>query len=247
MLLETRFLLLVSQNGCRSSSNHILDSGRKKRRKGLSKGDLLIETVPFKEISPTIYLITCLSAKNPSKVVFWTGHLLPSPVVLLIRNRGGWVESSRHCFWSEREHDRLIALKVNHVHFIILARVKFFRSQNENAVFLLIQSSPRHYMINTITFHASRYGWIIGVNNYRKSGNHWRIKHWHLTDYRILEECTANSCLENPMDRGAWWTIVYGVTKSWTRLKWQHAYFLHGKKFVVIIIITIIILNGVWE
>ena len=22
------------------------------------------------------------------------------------------------------------------------------------------------------------------------------------------------SCLENPMDRGAWWTIVYGVAKS---------------------------------
>ena len=27
------------------------------------------------------------------------------------------------------------------------------------------------------------------------------------------------SCLENPMDRGAWWAIVRGVTKSWTRLK----------------------------
>ena len=26
-------------------------------------------------------------------------------------------------------------------------------------------------------------------------------------------------CLENPMDRGAWWTTVHGVTKSWTRLK----------------------------
>ena len=26
------------------------------------------------------------------------------------------------------------------------------------------------------------------------------------------------SCLENPMDRGAWWAIVYGVAKSWTRL-----------------------------
>ena len=26
------------------------------------------------------------------------------------------------------------------------------------------------------------------------------------------------SCLENPMDRGAWWTIVHGVTKSWTQL-----------------------------
>ena len=28
-----------------------------------------------------------------------------------------------------------------------------------------------------------------------------------------------NSCLENPMDRGAWWAIVLGVAKSWTRLK----------------------------
>ena len=26
------------------------------------------------------------------------------------------------------------------------------------------------------------------------------------------------SCLENPMDRGAWWAIVHGVTKSRTRL-----------------------------
>ena len=26
------------------------------------------------------------------------------------------------------------------------------------------------------------------------------------------------SCLENPMDRGAWWTTVHGVTKSRTRL-----------------------------
>ena len=24
------------------------------------------------------------------------------------------------------------------------------------------------------------------------------------------------SFLENPMDRGAWWAIVHGVTKSWT-------------------------------
>ena len=26
------------------------------------------------------------------------------------------------------------------------------------------------------------------------------------------------SCLENPMDRGAWWATIYGVTKSRTRL-----------------------------
>ena len=27
------------------------------------------------------------------------------------------------------------------------------------------------------------------------------------------------SCLENPMDRRAWWATVHGVTKSQTRLK----------------------------
>ena len=26
------------------------------------------------------------------------------------------------------------------------------------------------------------------------------------------------SCLGNPMDRGAWWAKVHGVTKSWTQL-----------------------------
>ena len=26
------------------------------------------------------------------------------------------------------------------------------------------------------------------------------------------------SCLENPMDRGAWWATVHGVAKSWTQL-----------------------------
>ena len=29
------------------------------------------------------------------------------------------------------------------------------------------------------------------------------------------------SCLENPMDRGAWRATVLGVEKSWTRLKWK--------------------------
>ena len=27
-----------------------------------------------------------------------------------------------------------------------------------------------------------------------------------------------NSCLENPMDRGAWWATVHGVAKGQTRL-----------------------------
>jgi len=37
------------------------------------------------------------------------------------------------------------------------------------------------------------------------------------------------SCLENPRDGGAWWAAVYGVTQSWTRLKWlsSSSYPLH--------------------
>ena len=39
---------------------------------------------------------------------------------------------------------------------------------------------------------------------------------------RSPEEGNGNppqcSCLENPMDKGAWWAAVHGVTKSWTRL-----------------------------
>ena len=30
----------------------------------------------------------------------------------------------------------------------------------------------------------------------------------------------VQSCLENPRDGGAWWAAVYGVSQSWTRLKW---------------------------
>ena len=32
------------------------------------------------------------------------------------------------------------------------------------------------------------------------------------------------SCLENPMDRGAWQATVHGVAKSWTRLSNQHLF-----------------------
>ena len=33
------------------------------------------------------------------------------------------------------------------------------------------------------------------------------------------------SCLGNPMDRGAWWAAVHGVTKSQTRLSNYHFQF----------------------
>ena len=50
---------------------------------------------------------------------------------------------------------------------------------------------------------------------------------------RSSEEGNGNplqySCLENPMDRGAWWATVHGVTKSQTRLQQlnTHTHFVH--------------------
>ena len=39
------------------------------------------------------------------------------------------------------------------------------------------------------------------------------------------------SCLENPMDREAWWATVHGVAKSWTRLS-DFTYLLMRKIFL---------------
>ena len=47
--------------------------------------------------------------------------------------------------------------------------------------------------------------------------------HFHVSLSRMGEgngnplQC---SCLENPVDRGAWWAAIYGVAQSRTRLKW---------------------------
>ena len=38
------------------------------------------------------------------------------------------------------------------------------------------------------------------------------------------------SCLENPMDRGAWWAAVREVSKSRTRLNNFHFTFMHWRR-----------------
>ena len=37
------------------------------------------------------------------------------------------------------------------------------------------------------------------------------------------------SCLENPMDEGAWWAAVHGVAKSWTRLHFHFSLLCIGE------------------
>ena len=39
------------------------------------------------------------------------------------------------------------------------------------------------------------------------------------------------SCLENPIDRGAWWATAHGVAQSWTWLKWLS---MHARSYSVV-------------
>ena len=51
----------------------------------------------------------------------------------------------------------------------------------------------------------------------------WEIWVWSLGWEDPLEKemiTHSYSCLENSMDRGAWWATAHGVSKSQTRLKW---------------------------
>ena len=53
------------------------------------------------------------------------------------------------------------------------------------------------------TCNAGDLGLIPGSGKSPKEGNGYPLQY---------------SCLGNPMDRGAWWVAVHGVTKSQTRL-----------------------------
>ena len=61
----------------------------------------------------------------------------------------------------------------------------------------------------------------------RRVGHDWATS-LSLFTFHFSLSCTGEghgnplqcSCLENPRDGGAWWAAVYGVTQSWTRLKW---------------------------
>ena len=54
-------------------------------------------------------------------------------------------------------------------------------------------------------------------------GHNWATEWLHFS-LSCIGEGNGNplqcSCLENPRDSGAWWTAVYGIAQSQTRLKW---------------------------
>ena len=46
------------------------------------------------------------------------------------------------------------------------------------------------------------------------------------------------SCLENPRDRGAWWTAIYGAAQSQTRLNWLSSMY-YSSLFVLDVCVSI--------
>ena len=53
-----------------------------------------------------------------------------------------------------------------------------------------------------------------------KKGNAKECSNYHaIARISHASDPLQYSCLENPMDRGAWWATVHRVAKSWTQMK----------------------------
>ena len=60
----------------------------------------------------------------------------------------------------------------------------------------------------------------LGSSDCKETAAWQETRIWSLCQEDPLEKGIAlqYSCLENPMDGGAWWATVHGVAKRWTRL-----------------------------
>ena len=54
---------------------------------------------------------------------------------------------------------------------------------------------------------------------------------------------TQHSCLENPMDRGAWWATVHGAAKSWTWLQWLSLHACRVSSIVVSGVLSVTVIT----
>ena len=78
---------------------------------------------------------------------------------------------------------------------------------------------------STLESPGKSHGWrsLVGCSPWgRKESDTTEQLHFHFS-LSCIREGNGNplqcSCLENPMDSGAWWAAVYGVTQSRTPLK----------------------------
>ena len=73
-----------------------------------------------------------------------------------------------------------------------------------------------------VTTQSSIFAWKILSTEDPGGLSPWGHKELDVTEQLTRGEGNGNplqcSCLENSMDRGAWWGAVHGVTESWTQL-----------------------------
>ena len=85
-------------------------------------------------------------------------------------------------------------------------------------------------MEKAMATYSSTLAWKIPWRRSLEGCSPWGLEESDMTEglhFRFSLSCTGEgngnplqcSCLENPMDRGAWWAAIYGVTQSQTRLK----------------------------
>ena len=72
-----------------------------------------------------------------------------------------------------------------------------------------------------------------GLENFE----HYFTSVWNECNCAVVWEGNGNplqySCLENPMDRRAWWATVHGVAKGWTWLsKFTFTFLFHNMQFL---------------
>ena len=80
----------------------------------------------------------------------------------------------------------------------------------------------RVFWLHIVYVHSTSLSFLTPSSTTILSFWHWPLL-FHVSR-TMLGEGNGNplqwSCLENPREGGAWWAAIYGVSQSWTRLKW---------------------------
>ena len=105
---------------------------------------------------------------------------------------------------------------------LFLCKLLFLRTW----AFIAWLSRRRQRHPTVVLLPGQSHGWrsLEGCSPWGRWGSDMTERlHFHLS-LSCIGEGNGNSlqcsCLENPRDGWAWWAAVYGVTQSWTRLKW---------------------------
>ena len=72
-----------------------------------------------------------------------------------------------------------------------------------------------------------------------RAGDLGLIPGWERSLGEENDKPLQNPCLENPIDKGAWWAAVHGITKSQARLSDSHFHIFHGIQGIMLRLLKI--------